>query len=146
MKVLAKNAITSTSYTTNILMMTMSKVFDTVRRGAIIQYLKRKLQQEELHLIKELLKNLQLSINVNGHEDHYSLRILVLQKVIVSLHYCSLSTYNSPWSSLLMYQHRLEQQRGSGKGNGRNTICADSQNPQAQPSTDRRLHHNKEWG
>lgn len=66
MKILAEKAITSCDYQTCILMMDMSKAFDTVRRSQIIEDLKQVLEPDELHLIKILIKDVQLSVKING--------------------------------------------------------------------------------
>ena len=66
MKLLAEKAVTSSDYTTYILMMDMSKAFDTVSRPTLINDLKQILMSDELHLIKLLIQNVQLSVKIKG--------------------------------------------------------------------------------
>lgn len=78
MKLLAEKAITSCDYTTQILMMDMSKAFDTVRRSrpTIIEDLKAILNEDELHLIKILIKAVKLAVRIeNKTEEAFSINI-----------------------------------------------------------------------
>ena len=62
MKLLIENAITSEDYHLWILLMDMSKAFDTVRRLTLLEDLRHILKPEELHLCKLLIEDVQLSI------------------------------------------------------------------------------------
>lgn len=66
MKLLAEEVITSCNYTTRILMMNMSKAFDAVRRSKIIEDLKAILNEDGLHLIKILTKDVELAVMVEN--------------------------------------------------------------------------------
>ena len=66
MKLLAEKAVTSSDYTTYILMMDMSKAFDTVSKPTLINDLKHILMSDELHFIKLLIQNVQLSVKIKG--------------------------------------------------------------------------------
>ena len=66
MKILAEKAITANDYAINILLMDMSKAFDTVKRGKLIEQLKDILQPDELHLILLLIKDISLQVRYNG--------------------------------------------------------------------------------
>ena len=59
---MAEKAATTPNYTTNLLLMDMSKAFDRVERGRIIQDLKEFLEKDELHLIKILMEDVRLAV------------------------------------------------------------------------------------
>ena len=61
---MAEKAATTPNYATNLLLMDMSKAFDRVERGRVIQDLKEFLQEDELHLIKILLEDVRLAVRV----------------------------------------------------------------------------------
>ena len=63
-KLMAEKAATTPNYATNLLLMDMSKAFDRVERGRVIQDLKEFLQEDELHLIKILLEDVRLAVRV----------------------------------------------------------------------------------
>ena len=63
-KLMAEKAATTPNYTTNLLLMDMSKAFDRVERGRIIQDLKEFLEEDELHLIKILMEDVRLAVRV----------------------------------------------------------------------------------
>ncbi len=65
LKVLAEKAITSSSYQVTVLLLDMSKAFDTVDRGMLFEDLKEVLDQDELHMISILLKDVQLTVRIN---------------------------------------------------------------------------------
>ena len=64
MKILAEKAIISKNYTTHILMMDMSKAFDTIDRATIIEELKEVVEIDELHMIKLLLEDVELIVKI----------------------------------------------------------------------------------
>ncbi len=66
-KLLAEKAITSQNYETTILLLDMSKAFDTVRRNDLLQQLKEVLDEDEVHIIKILLKDVKLVVKMGRH-------------------------------------------------------------------------------
>ena len=65
-KLLAEKAVTSTHYMTQTLLMDMSKAFDTIHRDMIITYLQAILNPDELHLVKVLIEDVQLTVKLNN--------------------------------------------------------------------------------
>ena len=63
-KLMAEKAATTPSYETKLLLMDMSKAFDRVERGKLIEELKKILNEDELHLVKVLIKDVQLAVKV----------------------------------------------------------------------------------
>ena len=63
-KLLAEKAITSASYSITVLLLDMSKAFDTVDRGQLYQDLKKILEPDELHMISILLKDVTLQVRI----------------------------------------------------------------------------------
>lgn len=61
-KILAEKAITSSNYETHLLMLDMSKAFDTIERGTLIEDLKEILNPDEVHLISILIKDVKLAV------------------------------------------------------------------------------------
>ena len=57
-----EKAITSNNYTIHILMMDMSKAFDTVKRNTLMSDLENILQKDELHIIKNLIEDVNLIV------------------------------------------------------------------------------------
>ena len=77
-KLMAEKAATTPNYATNLLLMDMSKAFDRVERGRVIQDLKEFLQEDELHLIKILLEDVRLAVRVGkepGNQFTTNIRI-----------------------------------------------------------------------
>ena len=64
MKILAEKAITSTDYSAQILLMDMSKAFDTVHRHHILEDLRSILDADELHLIKVLIEDVTIAVKI----------------------------------------------------------------------------------
>ena len=67
-KLLAEKEDTSVDYETIILMLDMSKAFDNVRRNSLIQQLKSILDEDELHIIKILLKDVKLTVQMGNYK------------------------------------------------------------------------------
>ena len=63
-KLLAEKAITSEDYNCYILLMDMSKAFDMVERNTLLDDLKRILNPDEIHIVKLLIDQVELSIRV----------------------------------------------------------------------------------
>ena len=63
-KILAEKAITSSEYKIYILMLDMSKAFDTVNRNKLFEGLEEILLPEELHLLHILTNNVKLKVRV----------------------------------------------------------------------------------
>ena len=64
LKLLIEQAIGSQEYTLWILLMDMSKAFDTVKRDILIEDLRTIMERDELHLCKILIEDVQLSVRV----------------------------------------------------------------------------------
>ena len=65
-KTLAEKAITSCGYETILLLLDMSKAFDTIERSTLIEDLREILESDELHLIKMLLKDVDYRVRLEG--------------------------------------------------------------------------------
>ena len=63
-KILAEKAITSECYETTILLLDMSKVFETVKRNNLMEPLETILDPDETHMMKIILKDVKLSIRI----------------------------------------------------------------------------------
>ena len=63
-KILAEKAVTSECYETTILLLDMSKAFDTVKRNNLMELLETILDPDETHVIKILLKDVKLSVRM----------------------------------------------------------------------------------
>ena len=63
-KILAEKAITSSDYHLHLLMLDMSKAFDTVNRPKLLEDLKQILEPDELHLMSILIKDVRLKVKV----------------------------------------------------------------------------------
>lgn len=65
-KMLAEKAVTSIDYTAQILLMDMSKAFDTIHRDRVITDLQGILEPDELHLVKILIEDVQITVKTNN--------------------------------------------------------------------------------
>ena len=65
-KILAEKAITSSEYEINLLMLHMSKAFDTIQRGCLFDDLKQILNPDELCLIHLLLDNVEIAVKLEN--------------------------------------------------------------------------------
>jgi len=63
-KLLTEMAITHSNYTINLLMIDMSKAFDTVDRKTLFEILSEILDQDELHIIKLLTEDVILKVKI----------------------------------------------------------------------------------
>ena len=63
-KTLAEKAITSNNYEIYILLLDMSKAFDTVDRKMLIEDLKKILDEDEIHMFYMLLKDVKIQVKV----------------------------------------------------------------------------------
>ena len=61
-KLLAEKAITSQNYEAHLLMLDMSKAFDTISRAKLIEDLRNIIDEDELHLVSILIKDVQLAV------------------------------------------------------------------------------------
>ena len=66
LKLLIDKAITSNNYNIYILLLDMSKAFDTVNRKTLLQQLEKVLQPDELHLLSILPNRLHLTVSLDG--------------------------------------------------------------------------------
>ena len=69
-KILAEKATTSQNYVIHLLMLDMSKAFDTVNRTTLLEDLKQILEHDELHLIKIMLE-VELSVKCGRSEGKH---------------------------------------------------------------------------
>ena len=65
-KTLAEKAITCSDYEINILLLDMSKAFDTIKRDILLDDLRGVLEDDELHMFYLLLKDVQFQVRVNS--------------------------------------------------------------------------------
>ena len=63
-KLMAEKAATTPNHETQVLLMDMSKAFDRVERGVVIEDIKKILEKDELHLVKVLIKDVKLAVRV----------------------------------------------------------------------------------
>ena len=75
-KALAEKAITSNDYTVHIIMLDMSKAFDTVDRGKLFKMLHNILLPEELHLLNLLVNDVSIKVRV-GQETGEEINTLL---------------------------------------------------------------------
>ena len=66
MKTIVEKAISSKDLEANILMLDMSKAFDTIQRGTLIEDLSKILDSDELHLVTLLLREVKLIVQLNN--------------------------------------------------------------------------------
>ena len=69
-KILAEKAMTSVNYTIHILLLDMSKAFDTVDRKLLINDLSKILEPDELHMLKIMI-NVELSVRCGTEESDF---------------------------------------------------------------------------
>ena len=80
MKTLAEKAITANNYKLHILMLDMSKAFDTVLRKELLEGLEEILLPEELHLLHILINNVKLRVRVGDeYGEDISTQIGIMQ-------------------------------------------------------------------
>ena len=84
---LCEKAIISNHYTVDILLMDMSKVFDTINREKLMEYLRRLLQSDDLYF-----NGVQYCIRVGD-----IIRRAIQNKEIVYQQYYWYSTLRYPW-------------------------------------------------
>ena len=65
-KLLAEKAITSSNYEIHLLMLDMSKAFDTIQRGTLFEDLKNILNLDELHFIYLQLDDVQIPVKLEN--------------------------------------------------------------------------------
>ena len=75
LKVMAEKAIRTTNFETHILMMDMSRAFDTVNRKTLMQDLRSILDPGELHIIKVMTEDVRLIVDVDGNRGKPSRRM-----------------------------------------------------------------------
>ena len=63
-KMLVEKAITSSNYNIYLLLLDMSKAFDTVGRGELLRDLQEILEPDELHMMSLLIKDVNLRVKV----------------------------------------------------------------------------------
>ena len=64
LKILAEKAITANSYELHLLLLDMSKAFDSVKRVVLFEDLKEMLEHDELHLLAIILREVRLQVRV----------------------------------------------------------------------------------
>ena len=65
-KILAEKAICAQDFTLYLLMLDMSRAFDTIDRGILLKDLSEILESDDLHLVSLLLKDVRLQVKYNG--------------------------------------------------------------------------------
>ena len=79
-KMLAEKAIISQDYTIHLLLLDMSKAFDTVNREKLFEILENTLEKDELHLLKILTKEPRIQVRVNkSNSDSFKTTVGILQ-------------------------------------------------------------------
>ena len=68
LKILIDKAITSNDYNLHILLLDMSKAFDTVNRKTLLQKLETVLEPEEMHIMSILTNRPRLTVSLDGEE------------------------------------------------------------------------------
>ena len=68
LKILIDKAITSNDYNLHILLLDMSKAFDTVNRKTLIQQLEKVLQPDEIHLLSILTNRPLITVSLDGEQ------------------------------------------------------------------------------
>jgi len=63
-KLLTEKAVMTSNYQASVLFMNMSKAFDRVERCTVLEYLRTILQEDELHLIKHLMEDVNLAVQL----------------------------------------------------------------------------------
>ena len=87
-KILAEKAITALDYEINVLLLDMSKAFDTIQRETLLDDLKLVLDADEMHMFYILLKDVEIQIRVDKILVIQSLLILVHHKVTQQVPFC----------------------------------------------------------
>ena len=67
MKILAEKALTSSNYEIEIMLLDMSKAFDSVNRTILMEDLKSIVDEDELHILKILIEDVKIRVR-NGNE------------------------------------------------------------------------------
>ncbi len=70
-KILTEKAITSSLYNITILLLDMSKDFDTVDKGTLFKDLTEILEEDELHMISILLKDVTLQVKIGNNMGRF---------------------------------------------------------------------------
>lgn len=66
-KMIAEDAYTSDNYTAYLIMLDMSKAYDTVNRKNLLNLLERLLEPEDYHIISLLINNIQIQVKNKNH-------------------------------------------------------------------------------
>lgn len=66
-KILAEKAITSSDFTIYLLLLDMSKAFDTVNRNKLLKDLSNVLDRDELHLLHLLINNVNIHVKIENN-------------------------------------------------------------------------------
>ena len=77
---MAEKAITSKSYEIILLLLDMSKAFDTVKRNTLFEDLKKIADTDELHMLTILVKDVQLQVRCGQQLGENSLPTLEYHK------------------------------------------------------------------
>ena len=74
-KTLAEKAITSRSYQITVLLLDISKAFDTLDRRQLFRDVSDFLEEDELHMMSILLKNVTLQVRIGKHTGSEFIKI-----------------------------------------------------------------------
>lgn len=69
LNIMAEKAVKSSNIETHILMIDISRAFDTANRKILLEDLRSILEPRELHIIKVLMKDVRLMVDVAGKEN-----------------------------------------------------------------------------
>ncbi len=67
LELLPECTITSSGYEFHMLMLDMSRAFDTIEPGTLIEHLSDVLESDELHLVSVLIKDVIIPVKCDGH-------------------------------------------------------------------------------
>ena len=98
LKLLAEEAVTLADYNAFILLMDMSKAFDTVIRKTLLEGLRKILNPDELHIIKILIEQVELSVRIGKTTGEPFTTSVGIPKVTVYPQNYSSFTLQKPWN------------------------------------------------
>ena len=85
MKLLAEKAITSSDYKMYILLLDMSKAFDTVNRNQLFETLEDLLLPDEIHLLHILTNDVKLKVRVGAeHGPEFTTSVGITHRPVAS--------------------------------------------------------------
>ena len=119
-KILAEKAITSQNYEINLLLLDMSKAFDTIKRETLFNDLKSVLNYDELQIVRILLQDVKYSIklenqtgdpfltNIGSPQGDGISALFFIIYLAISLSKYNKNTEQASWSDDHTYSNRVE--------------------------------------